>query len=186
MNLFNARPSHWVINKPADVKELQKYCLLTCAYWPETCWVSACFCVWSMCQPTRMSTVSCETAEDIRTVAGKIRDAVIWTQCTCWSQPWNNTHPEVGAEDMWVAVCHLKNTFDTLTKQLWSVHVFKDGLQIAHHHLKHTAGPIYCTSLQGFASSAITLLYTSMWCESMIWMIWQPVTNWPKYDKHPW
>lgn len=66
MNLFNALPSHWVINKPADVKQLQKYCPLTCAYWPETCWVSACFCVWSMCQPTRMSTVSCETAEDIR------------------------------------------------------------------------------------------------------------------------
>lgn len=103
---------------------------------------------------------------------------------TCWSQPWNNTHPEVGAEDVWVAVCHLKNAFDTLTKQLWSVHVFKDGLQIAHHHLKHTAGPIYCTSLQGFAASAITLLYTSMWCE-MIWMIWQLVKNGPKCNKHP-
>lgn len=59
---------------------------------------------------------------------------------------------------MWVAVCHLKNTLDTLTKQFWSVHVFKDGLQIAHHHLKHTADTSYFTSLQGFASSAITLL----------------------------
>ena len=31
--------------------------------WPETCWVSDCLCVWSMCQPTRMSTVSFESSK---------------------------------------------------------------------------------------------------------------------------
>lgn len=38
--------------------------------WPETCWVSDCLWVWSMCQPTKMSTVSC----------GRI-----WTDMRNWS-----------------------------------------------------------------------------------------------------
>ena len=47
------------------------------------------------------------------------------------------THPKVGTEDVWVGAGHLQNTLDTLTQQLRRVQVLQDGLQAAHHKLKH-------------------------------------------------
>lgn len=75
-----------------------------------------------------MSTVSCK---------GKI--TVIYRKISGTLYNTDNgylAHPEVGAEDMWVAASYLKNTLHTLAKQLWGVHVLQDGLQVAHHQLE--------------------------------------------------
>lgn len=104
-----------------------------------------CFWVWSMCQPTKMSTVSCGQTLLVNTCNSGVRAVRGYTsgdkgpQDLCWTGSHGpNPHPEVGAEDVWVAASHLENAPDTLAEQLWCVDVLQDGLQVVHHQLKHT------------------------------------------------
>lgn len=65
--------------------------------WPETCRVRDCFCVWSMCQPTKMSTVSCEKITSILTcIEVEVRKASLWLNS--WTR-WENVAGDEWSHD---------------------------------------------------------------------------------------